>query len=219
MELKCGKVTIATILAVLIMFTNNAFAFGYSNEFSERLFDFKNVAAREQKNACIGNPVTPECAVRTYERCFRERNVDLCKSVGVIGIRFKQGSPATANDIQNSRQRDYYKVLNSEDLLIPARKEFNWLPKGAVFIEIQSVYCTKGKKTCLIKDDELVAANVSPFITYYVTYPVNDLWHIQRWNTENDGMECWEVGVVDDPACKYLMSPDEDKALLSILRK
>ena len=54
----------------------------------------KRIAAVDANSTCIGNPVTPECALDTWMGCWSRRDKALCDAVGYWQERVDEGEPA-----------------------------------------------------------------------------------------------------------------------------
>ncbi len=120
-----------------------------TGEHELRLMEFSNAAST---SACIGNPVTPICAVETFEACLRRAEWPLCAEVA-----FDPG------DLRQFAPSEYYKLgyypyevtgtrtVRAEFVPIPRDGEsaIRWLP-GDVAVRLLWQYCPPIEK-CVIE--------------------------------------------------------------------
>lgn len=100
---------------------------------------------------CIGNPVTPRCAIETYEACWLRHELPLCDTIRLPGFPASgfRGPPL------HRENSDLYRVVRAyfvkRDILKAEGKELWNVYKGDLAVEVLDRNCSGGKCYPLIK--------------------------------------------------------------------
>ena len=124
-------------------------------------------------SACIGNPVTPLCAVETWFACHIRDDLSFCRVVGQEPDWMKPGPPMSAWEyvverIHQIRPEDVTEELRNMDWFRPGYFEF-WVKVRA---------CPSPQTTC---------PGETWIRIYYSVKPVGGLWHIAHEYIEGPG--------------------------------
>jgi len=124
--------------------------------------ELRFISPTDATSDCIGNPITPLCAVETFKACALRLEPELCRMVGIEKYLF--------NKTQNSSE--YYVVsthtITAEDITEELRNS-DWIKPGFVDITIlepdfRMDWCPNGCKTS------------------YILKPVGDFWHVASYS-------------------------------------
>ena len=132
----------------------------------------RRITPTEADSACIGDPVTPVCAVETMLACSARLDMDLCHKVGVEGMSF--GSYPALKTVE-------YVVLETSEIrpedVASAPEEVRdayWLKPGFYRVYTRQWVCEADRATC---------PSWPWRETSYSVKPLDGEWHVVSWST------------------------------------
>ncbi len=161
-----------------------------------RYYDFDNPISD-----CAGNPVTPQCALDTWESCLAYQNVDHCESIGVKDMVFVDYTPPPSNVPKPKRLIAIrpIKMITVEDGDIPAdHSSLHWMIPGDVEIVYQTEVCEGGKPEGCTWEE--------PFQDSLFFKPENGHWHLIAWYSETVEDPCMDLEDPYGAHCGFLLS-------------
>lgn len=123
--------------------------------------ELRFISTDDATSKCIGNPITPLCAVETFFACSARQDIDLCRKVGVINFSYPDKKIT-------SRYRVLKAKVLSEDDMTEELKDATWWKPGFVDFTIFRVFSEEG--TC---PDECRFS--------YIANLVDSKWHVISW--------------------------------------
>jgi hypothetical protein len=128
---------------------------------------------------CIGDPVTPLCAVETVMACEIRGNDDLCR----IGMGLKKNPGLSAGPVSPRIYWVMHRAILTDETIPWDDHELKWRPgeagvqAGDVRIDIADKICEKGEishTACKTEDD-------LPAIAAYIVRQQGDRWAVINW--------------------------------------
>ena len=133
--------------------------------------EIRRIAASDATSGCIGNPVTPLCAVETFIACWVRADPALCRRVGVDKKSIKPRNYSIEYYVELMR------TLRPEDIALRLKDTY-WYRPGFIEIELQERYCFPERKTCAVGAWK---------IFFYTLKQVDGKWQIVGWaGPDND---------------------------------
>ncbi len=133
----------------------------------------RRITPTEADSACIGNPITPLCAVETWIACITREDLSLCRAVGQNYAFFKPAGGLWAAEYVIERMHKIRPQDVTEEL-----KDTYWYKPGYFDIVVRERFCALPQTTCLGKTWSRY---------YYYVKPVGGLWHMVSWYKEGAG--------------------------------
>ncbi len=133
----------------------------------------KRITPTDADSACIGNPVTPLCAVETWIACHARDDLSLCRAVGQEPDWIKTGRPPWTYEYVVERVHKIRPEDVTEEL-----KDTDWFRPGYFDIRIKERSCPPPQTTC---------PGETWFRYDYSVKPVGGLWHMVAWSEEGAG--------------------------------
>ena len=133
----------------------------------------RRITPTEADSACIGNPITPLCAVETWIACITREDLSLCRAVGQDYEFFKPTGGLWAAEYVIERMHKIRPEDVTEEL-----KDTDWFKPGYFDIVVRERFCALPQTTCLGKTWSRY---------YYNVKPVGGLWHMVAWSEESAG--------------------------------
>jgi hypothetical protein len=133
----------------------------------------KRITPTDADSACIGNPVTPLCAVETWIACHARDDLSLCRAVGQEPDWIKPGRPPWTYEYVVERVHKIRPEDVTEEL-----KDTDWFRPGYFDIRIKERSCPPPQTTC---------PGETWFRYDYSVKPVGGLWHMVAWSEEGAG--------------------------------
>ena len=124
-------------------------------------------------SACIGDPITPLCAVETWVACFTRADLSLCRAVGQDYEFFKPTEVLWTREYVVERVHKIQPEDVTEEL-----KDTYWYKPGYFDIRVKERSCPPPETACPGKTWSRY---------YYYVKPVGSLWHIVSWYMEGAG--------------------------------
>ncbi len=124
-------------------------------------------------SACIGDPITPLCAVETWLACKARDDLSLCRAVGQEPDWIKPGRPPWTREYIVERVHKIRPEDVTEEL-----KDTDWYKAGYFDIVVRERSCPLPQTTC---------PGETWFRYYYNVKPVGGLWHMFAWSEESAG--------------------------------
>ncbi len=133
----------------------------------------RRITPTEADSACIGNPVTPLCAVETWLACKARDDLSLCRAVGQEPEWLKPIRPPWTREYVVERVHKIRPEDVTEEL-----KDTDWYKAGYFDIVVRERSCPPPQTTC---------PGERWFRYYYNVKPVGGLWHMVAWSEESAG--------------------------------
>lgn len=157
------------------------------------------ITQTKSTSSCIGDPITPVCALETWIACLTRLKPGLCAAVGLIGLRFRQAAVS-------SKGFYLYRPLAirsiSQLIVKNLNTKYPWAAVENKEIEYAGQACTVGESVCF----DQPAGRHSLFVR-----PVRNGWYVAGWVHEVGDVYCEHFlsGDKYDRECE-LMIPDKD---------
>ncbi len=153
--------------ALLILSANLVDSVGAKEE------KIKRITPTTADSTCIGDPITPLCAVETWLACLARIDLSLCRAVGQESEWLKPVRPPWTYEYVVERVHKIRPEDVTEEL-----KDTDWFKPGYFDIVVRERYCPALQTTC---------PGERWFRYYYNVKPVGGLWHMVAWSMEGAG--------------------------------
>ena len=139
----------------------------------------RRITPTEADSACIGDPVTPVCAVETLFACFARLDAELCHKVGIRNPDF--GDDPAPSTVEYVIQRAF--EIRPEDIA-EGWEDSLWYRPGFYQVYTKEVSCAARQATCLPSLSSWPGP--WPWIeSVYTVKPVEGGWHLTSWSADH----------------------------------
>jgi hypothetical protein len=115
---------------------------------------------------CIGKPVTPICAVETFEACFKRSQIELCRMAYLNGESMKFHLGYSSPEYKTEYTIIKYQTVGH----VPADlRDVGWIKRGDVEVHLTTRSCPLTRDTCAGEPTESFE---------YTTRHVGDRWFV-----------------------------------------